>query len=68
MLSDDESENAVSVAEDCLRNLRILRLQHQINALTELMRSTAEPKARGKALTELAALSKELAHLKQQGR
>ena len=68
MLSDDESENAVSVAEACLRKLRILRLQNEINALTEFMHSTAETEARGKALTELAALSKELARLKQQGR
>lgn len=68
MLSDEERENAVPVAEDCLRNLQILRLQHEINALTDLMQSSQDPESRGKALKEVASLSKELARLKQLGR
>ena len=68
MLSDSERENAATIAGDCLRNLQIQRLQHDINAMTELMKTAQSPEQRGNALKEVAALSKELARLKQQSR
>ncbi|MBE5770975.1 MAG: DNA primase [Clostridiales bacterium] len=68
MLSDSERENAAVIAWDCLRNLQIQRLQQEINAMTELMKTAQSPEQRGNALKEVAALSKELARLKQQGR
>ncbi|MDD6681933.1 MAG: DNA primase [Clostridiales bacterium] len=68
MLSDSERENAAVIAGDCLRNLQIQRLQQEINAMTELMKTAQSPEQRGNALKEVAALSKELARLKQQGR
>lgn len=67
-LTDDERENAAAVAADCMRNLRIQRLQHEINAMTALMKTAETPETRAKALQEVASLSKELARLKQQGR
>lgn len=65
LLTDAERENAAQIAVDCLRNLRIQHLQHEINAMTELMRTAQTPETRAKALQEVAALSKELARLKQ---
>ena len=65
MLSDDERENAATIAQDCLRNLHIQKLQHDMNELTELMKTAADSEARAKALRELTDLSKELARLKQ---
>lgn len=68
LLTDSERENAAAVAGDCLRNLRIQHLQHEINAMTAWMRDVQAPEARAKALQQVTALSKELARLKQQGR
>jgi hypothetical protein len=68
MLSDTERENAAIIAGDCLRNLQIQRLQQEINAMTELMKTAQSPQQRSDALKEVSALSKELARLKQQGR
>ena len=68
LLTESEQENAAQIAQDCLRNLQIQRLQQQINAMTDLMRSAQTPEKRAEALREVAALSKELAQLKQQGR
>ena len=68
LLTDSERENAATIAGDCLRNLRIQHLQHEINAMTAWMRDAQAPEDRAKALGEVAALSKELARLKQQGR
>lgn len=65
MLSDDEREKAATIAQDCLRNLHIQKLQHDMNELTELMKTAADSEARAKALRELTDLSKELARLKQ---
>lgn len=67
-LTDDERENAAAVAADCMRNLRIQRLQHEIHTMTALMKTAETPETRAKALQEVASLSKELARLKQQGR
>ena len=67
LLSDAEQENAAVIAEDCLRNLHIKRLQQEMNKMTELLRSAQEPQTRAGALRELTTLSKELARLKQQG-
>ncbi|MBE5783737.1 MAG: DNA primase [Clostridiales bacterium] len=68
ILTDEERENAAIVAADCLRNLQIQHLQHEINAMTALMRSADSGETRARALQEVAALSKELARIKQQGR
>lgn len=68
MLSDRERENAAQIAQDCLRNLQIQRLQQEMNALTELMRTAEAPEQRANALEQVTAISKELARLKRQGR
>lgn len=68
MLFDQEKENAAQIAQDCLRNLQIQRLQQEMNALTELMRTAESSEKRAAALREVTALSKELARLKRQGR
>ncbi len=68
MLSDTERENAAGVAGDCLRNLQIQKIQHEINAMSELVKTAQSPQQRVDALKEATALSKELARLKQQGR
>jgi len=67
-LDEAQRENAAQVAEDCLRNLQIQRLQQTINTVTDLMRSAPTPEKRAEALQEVTVLSKELARLKQQGR
>lgn len=67
-LSDAEKDSAAAIAADCLRNLQITRLQQEIHAMTELMRTAETSEKRSEALKEVAALSKELARLKQQGR
>ena len=68
MLSDNERDHAAQIAQDCLRNLQIHHLQQEINAMTDLMRTAENTDKRAQALQEVAALSKELARLKQQGR
>ena len=68
MLSDSERENPAAVAEDCLKRLHIQSLQHNIQSMTELMRSAPDEETRKKALAEVTTLSKELAQLKQLGR
>lgn len=68
MLSDSEREQAAQIAEDCLRNLQIQRLQKEMNALSELMRSAESEEQRREALVQVTAISKELARLKQQAR
>lgn len=68
MLSDTERENAAGIAGDCLRNLQIQKIQHEINAMSELVKTAQSPQQRADALKEATALSKELARLKQQGR
>ncbi|MBR6184872.1 MAG: DNA primase [Clostridia bacterium] len=68
LLTETEKENAASIAADCLRNIRILRLQQEIQKITDLMKSAETPEMRTEALREVSSLSKELAQLKQQGR
>lgn len=68
LLSDSEKDNAATIAQDCLRNLQIQRLQQEMNALTELMRTAETQEQRSEALRQVTAISKELARLKQQGR
>ena len=61
-------DNAAVIAGDCLRHLRIQKIQQEIQSMTELMRTAQTPEKRAEALKEVSALSKELAQLKQQGR
>ncbi len=68
LLTNTEKEQAAQIAADCLRNLQIQRIQQEINKMTELMKNAATAEKQAEALTEVAALSKELARLKQQGR
>ncbi len=68
MLSDDERENAATIAGDCLRNLQIHHLQQDIQSMSDLVKSATDAESRGQALREVSELSKELARLKQQGR
>lgn len=68
MLSDSEKEQAAQIAQDCLRNLQIQRLQQEMNALSELMRNAESIEQRKEALQQVTAISKELARLKQQAR
>jgi len=68
LLTDSEQENAADIAADCLRNVQIQHIQQQIQAMTDLMRTADTPERRAQALSEVTALSKELAQLKQQGR
>lgn len=65
MMDDAQWENAATVAEDCLRNLQVQRLQQQMNAVTRIMKETQDATKRAEALKEITALSKELARLKQ---
>ena len=64
----DEEDNAASVAGDCLRKMRILYLNKEINNLTESMRTLDSADKQLQMLTEIQGLSKELEQLKQQGR
>lgn len=68
MLSDDERENAATIAGDCLRNLQIQHLQQDIQNMSDLMKAMTDAESRSQALREVSELSKELARLKQQGR
>lgn len=68
LLSDAEKENAAAIAGDCLRNLRVQHTQRAIQTMTEMMHGIENEEKRSEILKEIAALSKELAHLKQQGR
>ena len=68
LLSELELDNAAVIAGDCLRHLRIQKIQQEIQSMTELMRTAQNPEKRAEALKEVSALSKELAQLKQQGR
>lgn len=68
LLTDAEKENAAEIAADCLRNLRIQHTQHAIQSLTEMLRGIEDTEKRADAIREIAALSKELARLKQQSR
>ena len=68
LLTDTDKEHAALIAADCLRNLQIQRIQQEINRMTELMKTAETAEKQGEALREVAALSKELARLKQQGR
>ena len=68
LLTESEQEHAADIAADCLRNVQIHHLSQQIQAMTDLMRSAESPQQRARALSEVTALSKELAQLKQQGR
>ncbi len=68
LLTNTDKEQASQIAADCLRNLQIQRIQQEINKMTELMKNAATAEKQREALTEVAALSKELARLKQQGR
>ena len=68
LLTEMDKEQAAAIAGDCLRNLQIQRLQQEINAMTELMRTADTAEKRAEALKEVSSLSKELARLKQQGR
>ncbi len=68
MLTNTDQEHAALIAADCLRHLQIQHIQQEISGLTELMKSAETAEKQGEALAEVAALSKELARLKQQGR
>ena len=68
MLTNTDKDHAAQIAADCLRNLQIQRIQQEINQMTELMKTAETAEKQGEALKEVAALSKELARLKQQGR
>ena len=68
MLTNTDKDRAALIAADCLRNLQIQRIQQEINKMTELMKNAETAEKQGEALKEVAALSKELARLKQQGR
>ena len=68
MLTNADKDHAAQIAADCLRNLQIQRIQQEINRMTELMKTAETAEKQGEALKEVAALSKELARLKQQGR
>ena len=68
LLTNTDKDHAAQIAADCLRNLQIQRIQREINRMTELMKTAETAEKQGEALREVAALSKELARLKQQGR
>ena len=68
LLTNTDKDNAALIAADCLRNLQIQHIQQEINRMTELMKNAATAEKQTEALTEVMALSKELARLKQQGR
>ena len=68
MFTNTDQEQAALIAADCLRNLQIQHIQQEISGMTELMKSAETAEKQAEALAEVAALSKELARLKQQGR
>lgn len=68
LLTNTDKDHAAQIAADCMRNLQIQRIQQEINRMTELMKTAETAEKQGEALREVAALSKELARLRQQGR
>ena len=64
--SGEKPENAVSIATDCLRNLRLTRLNGQLQQLKESAAATNDPASRQDALEEIMKLTGEIARLKQQ--
>ena len=68
LLMNTDKDRAALIATDCLRNLQIQHIQQEINKMTELMKNASTAEKQAEALKEVAALSKELARLKQQGR
>ncbi len=68
LLTEGEKDHAADIAADCLRNVQMLHIQQQIQAMTDLMKTADSPEKRAQALSEVTVLSKELAQLKQQGR
>ena len=65
-LNDDDHREALIVAQECLRKLRITRFQTRIDAKKASMRQMPDSQSRANALIEIAELSKELLRLKQQ--
>ena len=58
-----DPDNAAPIAEDCLRTIRLERLQKRIDAIRDTL-NALEPEEKGKAMKELLALSTEMARLK----
>ena len=63
-----ETENTASVADDCLRKMRIRHLIQETKRLTESMLTLESEEKKTQMLIEIQGLSKELEKLKQQGR
>ena len=68
LLTAAETENAASVAEDCLRKLHIRYLDREINRLKESLSTLESEEKKMQMITEIQELFKELGQLKQQGR
>ncbi len=64
--SGEKPENAVSIATDCLRNLRLTRLNGQLQQLKESAAAANDPANRQDTLEEIMKLTGEIARLKQQ--
>lgn len=65
ILNDPDRQNAVQVAESCIKNVRISRLQRDIDQLKRDLRTTEEKE---RVVKEITALTGELNRLKKAGK
>ncbi len=68
MQAGEEPENAVVIAADCLKNLRLTRLQNELNRQTASMAAVSDPEQKRHTLTEIMRLNTEMKRLREQNR
>ncbi len=66
MQAGEEPENAVSIAADCLKSLRLTRLQNELNRQKAAMAAVSDPEQKRQALAEIMRLNTEMKRLKEQ--
>ena len=66
MQAGEEPENAVSIAADCLKSLRLTRLQNELNRQKAAMAAVSDPEKKRQALAEIMRLNTEMKRLKEQ--
>ncbi len=66
MQTGEEPENAVSIAADCLKSLRLTRLQNELNRQKAAMATVSDSEQKRQALAEIMRLNTEMKRLKEQ--
>ena len=66
MQAGEEPENAVSIAADCLKSLRLTRLQNELNRQKAAMAAVSDHEQKRQALAEIMRLNTEMKRLKEQ--